>query len=209
MKISKNFALDPSRKDDAQLVGKTFGRLTATQVAGYFQESETQTRTAYLFQCACGKQHINIAKVVLGGHTLSCGCLKVEKVTELGKKLKQEKTNNPAFQRYYNQYKSRAKRAGLEFSLSEEEFKNITSSNCHYCNSSATKEYGDNWKGYSLPYICNGIDRKDNTIGYTLENALPCCSMCNYAKKNYDYSYFIDWLNLAGTYQINKKTINK
>lgn len=30
-----------------------------------------------------------------------------------------------------------------------------------------------------------GVDRVDNSLGYTKENSAPCCKMCNYMKKNY------------------------
>lgn len=35
-----------------------------------------------------------------------------------------------------------------------------------------------------LPEFGHGIDRKDNDIGYTLENSVPCCAECNSLKSN-------------------------
>jgi 5-methylcytosine-specific restriction endonuclease McrA len=29
----------------------------------------------------------------------------------------------------------------------------------------------------------NGIDRKNNSLEYTLENCVPCCRQCNFAKQ--------------------------
>ena len=203
MKIKENLVFDSSRKDDAQIIGKTFGRLTAIQVIGYLIYSD-RTPSAYLFDCSCGERYVGNAKDVISGHTSSCGCLKKEQTTTMGKNNIKPLNNNPAFLRLYNQYKSRAKRAGLEFALEEEDFKKITSSNCHYCGIEPNKSYGEGWKGYSLAYMSNGIDRKDNTIGYKLENALPCCTMCNYAKKDKDYDYFISWIKRVGAYQLSK-----
>ena len=38
----------------------------------------------------------------------------------------------------------------------------------------------------------NGIDRMDNTKGYTLENINACCCECNLIKKNYIYEDIIN-----------------
>lgn len=50
----------------------------------------------------------------------------------------------------------------------------------------------DCWYCGSPPKIeFNGIDRKDNTSGYTEGNCVPCCSTCNYMKKCLDHATFI------------------
>ena len=41
----------------------------------------------------------------------------------------------------------------------------------------------------------NGLDRKDNSLGYTIYNVLPCCSFCNQAKMDANYEDFINWAN--------------
>jgi hypothetical protein len=38
---------------------------------------------------------------------------------------------------------------------------------CHYCGGMLLDETG-----------C-GLDRRNNSIGYTIENVLPCCGVCN------------------------------
>ena len=40
----------------------------------------------------------------------------------------------------------------------------------------------------------NGIDRIDNNIGYTKENSVPCCEICNKAKRDMSYNDFINYL---------------
>lgn len=68
------------------------------------------------------------------------------------------------------QYKCSAKKRGLSFDLDIESFKTFWQKPCHWC-------------GDEITTI--GVDRIDNTIGYTLENCAPCCSMCNYIKQEY------------------------
>jgi len=77
--------------------------------------------------------------------------------------------------RQYSIYKSKAKHRNLVFDLTVDEFNEITSKPCHFC--------GDKEK--------IGIDRKQNNIGYTLENSLPCCYVCNWSKRDLDYNVFL------------------
>lgn len=37
----------------------------------------------------------------------------------------------------------------------------------------------------------NGIDRVDNTQGYTLANAVPCCKRCNQLKSDMQLKEFL------------------
>jgi len=42
----------------------------------------------------------------------------------------------------------------------------------------------------------SGIDRKDNNLGYTPENSLPCCTLCNMMKRTYSYDNFYKIINV-------------
>lgn len=46
-------------------------------------------------------------------------------------------------------------------------------------------------------YHYNGIDRKNNSKGYTLENAVPCCGQCNIAKASFTEHEFISWVRMV------------
>jgi hypothetical protein len=79
----------------------------------------------------------------------------------------------------FSQYRNRAICLGLDFSISEFEYNDITKNNCYICgklNSSKNE---------------NGIDRVDNSIGYILENARACCAECNYMKIDYNFDDMI------------------
>lgn len=41
-------------------------------------------------------------------------------------------------------------------------------------------------------YIYQGIDRKNNVVGYTPENCIPCCFVCNKAKGERDMNEFVE-----------------
>jgi hypothetical protein len=85
-----------------------------------------------------------------------------------------EMTYQEAIKRLYKQYHMIEKRAafkGMEFDLDFYEFGLMMSSPCDYCNGKTT-----------------GLDRKDNTKGYTMDNVTPACRRCNTMKgANIDY----------------------
>src|SRR3990172_197309 len=79
-------------------------------------------------------------------------------------------------------YKNNAKKRNLRFELSMDEFIKITKSDCHYCGDEPNREYKE--KRNNGGYIYNGIDRVNNSLGYILDNCVPCCEVCNKAKRD-------------------------
>lgn len=75
----------------------------------------------------------------------------------------------------YRSYLMRANKKQLSFELSVDEFMFICSKNCVYCGSSSRV----------------GVDRRDSSDGYTLENSQPCCSTCNMMKFTSDHESFL------------------
>lgn len=100
------------------------------------------------------------------------------------------KKDNSAFNGLYNSYKFKAKERGLSFELTKETFKNYTKLNCFYCNGTPSNSYKQ-VAGSGGIYIYNGIDRIDNKLGYTENNAVSCCGTCNHAKAQLTYDEFI------------------
>jgi hypothetical protein len=77
----------------------------------------------------------------------------------------------------YAQYRYSADNKARVFELTEEDFKSIVKKPCYLC--------GDSDQN-------NGIDRKDNDTGYTIENSYSCCSTCNIMKQTLDHNDFIE-----------------
>lgn len=97
----------------------------------------------------------------------------------------------------YTTYKSGAKRRGITFLLSEQEFRSFLFNNCVYCGrepyaicakNSACSESGKKIIKY------NGIDRVDNAKGYIINNCITCCKICNFAKRSMAHEEFVAWL---------------
>jgi len=86
-----------------------------------------------------------------------------------------------AIQRIVKKYKDSAKKRNIEFLLKDEEAVKLLTSTCFYC-------AGFSYKNAKV----SGIDRQDNSVDYTLENSVPCCTICNFMKGQLDPLVFID-----------------
>ena len=74
-----------------------------------------------------------------------------------------------------------------------EEFKDLINKPCAYCGSNPTSDTYINGNKFNktnaLVYV-NGIDRIDSTKGYSVNNCVPCCTMCNKMKLDYSLEDF-------------------
>lgn len=94
-------------------------------------------------------------------------------------------------------YQISARRKECSFNLAGEQFLELITGTCFYCGR-VPIENTKRINGQRRTFEWNGIDRKDNAQGYTVENCVTCCKQCNYAKHGMSYDEFIDWL--AGIY---------
>ncbi len=88
----------------------------------------------------------------------------------------------------YNQYKFKGEERNYSFMLSFNEFINLIYKNCHYCNDFPNNVFKRGNK--SMKYT--GIDRKNNNIGYELDNCVSCCAECNWMKGTMNESSFLN-----------------
>lgn len=74
-------------------------------------------------------------------------------------------------------YSIAAKRKGIAFELTLEDVLILFwEKPCHYCGE---------------PLRTAGIDRIDNKLGYTIENTVPCCKVCNMMKNKHNLKDFL------------------
>lgn len=83
----------------------------------------------------------------------------------------------------YKTYQRNAKTKDRNFDLSEDDFVEISKQPCIYCG-----EYSDTYNGEPF----NGVDRVDSSLGYFIDNCVPCCATCNRMKLDLDIN---DWIN--------------
>ena len=91
---------------------------------------------------------------------------------------------------YYTKYS--AQKRGLTFSLTLDEFTSLSTQPCTYCN--AAPKAKKIHKDYNGAFVHNGIDRVDNTVGYTYVNCVTCCIDYNYAKNDRTVAEFKKWI---------------
>lgn len=101
-----------------------------------------------------------------------------------------------AFRELYNSYKFKcALKRGLEFDISELQFAVLTSAPCRYCGAAPSQLAGRE-ASYGR-YLYNGLDRLNNSAGYTLDNVAPCCGHCNSAKSSQSVADFYAQVELV------------
>lgn len=150
------------------------------------KQSDPSSKRMYDCACICGTEKAVQTSDLRSGK--SRGCQSCAKNTPRGVRG----LGYVPFRAIYNQYKRNSEKAGREFTLTFEEAKGLFSSDCHYCLSPPSRRC----KGkHELWY--NGIDRVDNTAGYTIGNVVSCCTNCNFAKGVRTYSEYKDWLSGA------------
>ena len=75
----------------------------------------------------------------------------------------------------YSEYKKSAKKRDIKFELTHEQFSVLLKGQCYLC--------GD--------FDKIGVDRVDNTMGYSANNCKPCCQECNTLKWDFTESQLL------------------
>lgn len=149
-------------------------------------------RLAWVCECDCGNRISVLPHCLYRKGTdrqVSCGC-------KIG--LKYEKDGKfVAILALFKQYQRGARRKGHEFCLSKSQAEEFFQSNCYYCGVKPSRALtvrgnGKN-KTYAYTFLYNGIDRRDNDKGYLPSNCDPCCTTCNFLKRNMPAEEFEEW----------------
>ncbi len=150
-------------------------------------------RRVYLCQCECecgGKKTARLYNLKTGAVALHCGC---ENTYEKRRKL--PKSDDASRHAIMHRYRYRAKKRGHIFELTDDQMTAIFSSPCVYCGTIGSCSYARTGRIEPAPaFVYNGLDRIDNELGYTVANVVPCCEVCNRAKRHYDLDFFLAWL---------------
>lgn len=160
----------------SSVAGKRFGFLEAVCIDG---EKDKHGAYLYLCKCDCGNTTRARKSQLESGAKQSCGC----KMRELiGNGVRKHTPEHGAFLRHISSYKRGATKKGVDFLLTDDEFKNIVGLPCFYCGADpvVVESYVNRSNGF--PYSTNGIDRVDSGVGYVNGNVVPCCPRCNFAK---------------------------
>jgi hypothetical protein len=64
-------------------------------------------------------------------------------------------------------------------------------------------------KEFNGVYVYSGLDRVDNTVGYTLDNVVPACKACNHAKVDMSYAEFTAWIARLATFHLFRSDVTQ
>jgi len=188
------------KKKVKKLDGQRFGRLLVLERDYEYQKKKNSCSAYWKCKCDCGQE-----KTICGSNlirkrgTKSCGCLAREMTTERNIILFSKKDGVAAQNAIYYRYKRGAKLRNLSFDLSVEELNSFLQQNCFYCDSEPSNRHRNKRKNLIHDYSYNGIDRKNNKKGYSLDNCVPCCRICNKAKDVMSLKEFAEWIQSVQT----------
>lgn len=174
------------------LSGQRFGKLT---VLGFHDriKSGKSHKIRWECLCDCGKKTVVRGDGLVSDNSKSCGCVATEKLIKNNKKRKKPRQEK-GLKDQVGKYKWEAKKRNLEWSLTDAEAIKMFEQNCFYCDTEPAPRYTSGGS-----FNANGIDRKDNYLGYITDNCVPCCKNCNRAKLSMSLQDFYLWLTSINT----------
>lgn len=171
------------RNSFKDLTGQKFNRWTVLRVGKRRTVPCGQTKTYWICQCDCGTIKEIYSHSLISGKSKTCYC-----------SLRKNDEGHTGRNSMFSCYKTKCKRQNIEFSITLEQFGEMTKQNCYYCGSEpSNKVAARNWNG---DYIYNGIDRVDNNLGYIDGNMVPCCKNCNLAKRQLSKEQFLNMIKM-------------
>jgi len=140
--------------------GNKYGRLSVIEYVN-------EPKTGWLCQCDCGEKIIVGGANLRSGNVTGCGCYHPLPKGEA------------AFNYLIARWKHRAKKKNFKYNLTREQVRLLIKQPCFYCGIEPYHVASYRGNG-TITY--QGLDRVDNDKGYTFDNVVPCCRVCNHAK---------------------------
>lgn len=138
-------------------------------------------RISFVFKCSCGRVSEALLQSIMSSDKCASCCQRVPKPY---KRLRK-------YENVFNAFVTRVKH---ECNISYEEFfEIIKDQECHYCSCQLNMDEYSRSSGKRSTAAC--LDRKDNDVGYTVDNVVACCPKCNYGKGKW-YTYE-EWLEVG------------
>lgn len=162
------------------LTGQRFGNLLVERLS--FEKSKrTKRHYVWYWECKCDCGRICFKKsadLVSHYHRMCQHCARkaaIDKCT-LPDQLSK-------WHRMIRVYKKNAATFKREFLLTDEQFVTLSKGKCHYCGAEPMEN--------SYGVVSNGIDRIDSGRGYSADNVVPCCRICNVMKNKLSHEDFL------------------
>ena len=157
------------------ITGQRFGLLTAVSYVKYFNGG------VWLLRCDCGNTVTRIGRLLASAvNPPSCGCAG-----------RPSNKKHWATNAWWKARHSSARR-GHPFDMTVEQFGELMSQPCHYCDGAPATPRCSSLKSAHRNGLRNGIDRVDSSLGYVEGNCVPCCCKCNRMKLDHSVTDFLD-----------------
>ena len=159
--------------------GTVFNRWTVLEKVRY------ENVWKYRCRCSCGTERLVNGVTLKRGTSKSCGCLAFE--------IKSLPPGEAMFNQVLSDYRNNASRRNLLFDLTREDAWALFTAECFYCGappSSVKRGHGHRTGVFTY----NGIDRKNSSKGYTTDNCVTSCSVCNHHKRTQTVEEFFTWI---------------
>jgi hypothetical protein len=190
--------------------GKKFGHLTIIE---YLYSNPNKTKKYLKCRCDCGIFCEKSWASIYNSNTASCGCMTISynklNAVNIGKPAHNRKPGNEAAKKeLFKRYQKGALTRELSISITFNDFLTITSKDCEYCGDPPNKRFPVKlYKGndHTRYYFYNGIDRVNPSIGYEIDNCVPCCENCNYAKSDLSRENFLLMIEKVYRHSIKKR----
>jgi hypothetical protein len=196
--------VEKQKQMNDRLVGKTFNNIKVLSYA-YSKNSRKYFNVLCL---KCNKESEMRGDRFTGLQKLET-CSKCRQQNAIDKS-KSRSTEDTIKNILYRRYKYGATSRGIAFNLSKSELINIVNKDCIYCGKTPEHTKSSiriSRNNYNFKH--NSIDRFDNSIGYTIDNAVSCCITCNMMKKNLDVKDFLNHINNIYVFQQGSTTMPK
>jgi hypothetical protein len=154
--------------------------------------------------CVSCNEDINKMKLKMNKNRFINLCIKItnrfniESYTLVSENTKINKEDTSKYRKtinsVYHAYKQSARRRNLIFELTKQDFKNFWGKPCFYSGEPVEKA---------------GLDRIDNSKGYTINNVVSCNKDVNKMKRNLSKEYFLKLCKMVAKKFGTKITINK
>lgn len=176
--------------------GQQFGNLTVVKYIG----RDTPKGSLWSCHCACGSVTVKSGRDLTrkrgGLRFCSRQCNLWKEHNRETQRRKRVPYQDPVIG-WYKRYKEGAESRHYKFTLSFHTFSKLVAANCYYCGQAPTQKRINK----STKAIVNGVDRKNNNIGYIPSNCVPCCTTCNFAKGKLSEKEFINMVTNIFNYQ--------
>jgi len=179
-----------------EIPGTRYGRLVVVGRGDNLKRKngKAATQATWVCRCDCGNEVAVTGHSLRSGNTESCGCLRRDRAKEKNSLPKGASAKNRAIAVMI----SNAVKRDIAWELSNEQVSELIQQDCHYCGVSPMHTS----KGRNGNYVYNGLDRVDNSKGYAIDNVVPCCIICNNAKRTLSLSDFLNWVKRVYEYSV-------